>query len=59
MRVEMIQTYGVFEAGKVYDVSDAMGNTLLLHDKAKLAKKKEAEPAQKNMKPGQVKKGGL
>ncbi len=59
MRVEMIETYGVFEAGKVYDVSDSMGNTLLIHDKAKLAKKKESSPATKNMKPGQVKKGGL
>ncbi len=60
MRVNMVGSYGAFEKGKSYDVSDTLGKVLIAHKWAVEDKPNaETSPATKNMKADQVRRGGL
>lgn len=60
MRVLMSKTSGVFEVGKTYNVSRRLAEKLVaLHSAMYAESCREDCSCTKNMKPGQVLKGGL
>lgn len=55
----MLETYGAFEAGKVYDLPQATAKSMLRQRRAKPSRERDVTFGNKAMKACQVLKGGL